>query len=366
MIAIVSSSHYPDDERIYQKQIRALLSIGRDIVYYTKSSNNINLSNGNLIHINFDIKVSIKIFIIEIFEDLLKRKLINQIQIHETELLPLFRIVKKNLNNIVTIYDVHENMNALYRTFSKRTFIIKELAILKRNFDEKKNLKYVDQIILANPPINKLNYQNLNIPILVLENYVEKKYIKKEIKNSKNPNMIYHGHLGPERGIEDLVLAMQGLVKKYSKIKLTLLGSFRTKTFEKKIKELIEKLSLNKNIKIINQVSYNDVWKILRKSSIGVIPFRKNPLTENCTPTKLFEMMASYHHIVATDLAPIKYFVNDSIYWAEPNNYNSLKNAIISSIESLDDNYKIIKNIELIKNQYNWDVIKNKYIKLFE
>ena len=365
MIAIVSSSHYPDDERIYQKQICSLLEEGRKIVYYTKSLNKINLSKHNLIHINFDINFSIKVFIKEVFEDLLKRKPIYHLQIHETELLPLLGIVKKELNNIFTIYDVHENMNALYRTFSNRIFIIKELAILKRTFYEKKNLKFVDQIILANPPIKKINYETLNIPILVLENYVEKKYIKKKPKTHKKANLIYHGHLGPERGIEDLVLAMSETVKKYSTTKLILLGSFRTENFENKIKELIKALGLNKNIKIINQVSYESVWEILRKSSIGIIPFRKNPLTENCTPTKLFEMMASYHHIIATDLPPIRHFVNDSIFWAEPDNVNSLKNAIISSIDFLEDNSKIKKNINLIKNRYNWDLIKNQYIKLF-
>ncbi len=365
MIAIVSSSHYPDDERIYQKQICSLLEAGKKVVYYTKSLGKNNLSNENLIHINFDINLSIKVFIKKVFDDLLIRKFVYQIQIHETELLPLLKSIKKIKSNIFTIYDVHEDMNALYRTFSNRIFIIKELAILKRNFYERKNLKFVDQIILANPPIQKMNYEKLNIPILVLENYVEKKYIKKEPKIHKKANLIYHGHLGPERGIEDLVLAMHETVKKYSTTKLILLGSFRLKNFENKIKELITNLSLDKNIKIINQVSYKSVWEILRKNSIGIIPFRKNPLTENCTPTKLFEMMASYHHIVATDLPPVRYFVNDSIYWAEPDNVNSLKNAIISSIKSLEDNSKIKKNIKLIKNQYNWDLIKNNYIKLF-
>ena len=37
MIAIVSSSHFPDDERIYYKQICSLLDIGKKIVYFTKS-----------------------------------------------------------------------------------------------------------------------------------------------------------------------------------------------------------------------------------------------------------------------------------------------------------------------------------------
>ena len=56
------------------------------------------------------------------------------------------------------------------------------------------------------------------------------------------------------------------------------------------------------------------VWGILSENTIGVIPFNKNPLTENCVPTKLFEMMASLDQIVASDLAQIRYFVDDSVF----------------------------------------------------
>ena len=45
MIAIVSSSHFPDDERIYYKQICSLLDIGKKIVYFTKSIINKNHLN---------------------------------------------------------------------------------------------------------------------------------------------------------------------------------------------------------------------------------------------------------------------------------------------------------------------------------
>ena len=166
-----------------------------------------------LIHLNFHLNFSIKKFIKIAFDEILKRDRISHLQIHETDLLPLLKIVKNHLDNVFTIYDVHENMNALYRTFSERHFIFKELAIMKRNFNEKMHLKFVDQIILANPAIKDLNYQNLKIPTIVLENYVEKKYIDREDKSHKKPNLIYHGHLGPERGIEQLIKAMNIVVK---------------------------------------------------------------------------------------------------------------------------------------------------------
>ena len=85
----------------------------------------------------------------------MRREKVSHLQIHETDLLPILKIVKNSLPNVFTVYDIHENMNALYRTFSQRNFIIKEIAIMKRNLNEKKHLKFVDQIILANPIIEE-------------------------------------------------------------------------------------------------------------------------------------------------------------------------------------------------------------------
>ena len=45
--------------------------------------------------------------------------------------------------------------------------------------------------------------------------------------HKEKPNLIYHGHLGPERGIENLVKAMSVVVKTFYEAKLSLLGSFR-------------------------------------------------------------------------------------------------------------------------------------------
>ena len=53
--------------------------------------------------------------------------------------------------------------------FLKRNFIIKELAIIRRNLNEIKHLKFVDQIILANPIFEDLGFQKFKIPKVVLE-----------------------------------------------------------------------------------------------------------------------------------------------------------------------------------------------------
>jgi len=61
MIAVVSSGHKPDDERIYHKEIQSLLKAGYEIQYFTRSNSEISLSKKNLIHCNVPpIKYNIK------------------------------------------------------------------------------------------------------------------------------------------------------------------------------------------------------------------------------------------------------------------------------------------------------------------
>ena len=57
--------------------------------------------------------------------------------------------------------------------------------------------------------------------------------------------------------------------------------------------EEITAMISKENIIVKKQIPYDQIWEILRNSSIGVIPFRKNPLTENNTPTKLFEIFSN-------------------------------------------------------------------------
>ena len=74
MIAIVSSSHFPDDERIFYKQICSLLDIGKKITYFTKSIVNRNLSKKGLTHINYDEKMSINDFINKVVIEIFNQK----------------------------------------------------------------------------------------------------------------------------------------------------------------------------------------------------------------------------------------------------------------------------------------------------
>ena len=366
MIGIVSSSHYPDDERIFHKQIHTLIDRGLFVYYFTRSDKKINLSNSFIKHTNFNKNVSVQDYIQNVYNIIFTTSKIGHVQIHETELLPLFKLIKESHNSTVTIYDVHENMEALYRTFSNRIRPVKEVAIKIRKAQEKKYLKYVDEIILANRPVSTNQYLHYGVQPKIIENFPEIKFLQNKNKlDNKTIKIIYHGHLGPERGIDILVMAMLDVINFSPGATLTLLGSFRTKVFKGKIYDLINDLRLSESIKILHQIPYSDIWPQLRLHNIGVIPFKENELTQENTPTKLFEMMTVGLRIVCSDLLPIRNFVDNSVHWANPGNALSLSKALINASISSGNNNMVEKNKQLIKEKYNWENRKVEYLSLF-
>lgn len=365
MVVIVSCHHFPDDERIYHKQIKSLLDADFSVLYFTRSSSSVNLSDRALIHENLSINTDLNTFIKGVFDFLRLRSDIKYVQIHETDLLPLLKKIKEFFPGIYSVYDVHENMEALYRTFSNRIKPIKEILIKVRNFNENRYLKYVDQIIIANPPMYNDPYENK--PTRIVENFPKIGYLDTSINNKdrKKDSIIYHGHLASERGIKDLINAMKYVKSSIPSASLSLVGTFRTKEFENEINDLIKELALNSSIHVLGQVPHSEIWEIIKSHSIGVIPFRRTPLTEENTPTKLFEMMICGLEIVITKLPPAQYFLEDSVHWCEPNNIQSIASSIIDAYNTQDDLTNIQKNQDLIEKKYNWEIRQDNYLAIF-
>ena len=91
MVAIISCHHFPDDERIYHKQIKSLLKNGHRVLYYTRSNSSLNLTNGLITHKNLSMKLGISVFIDKVLNSIKSIGDISQVQIHEVELLPIIK-----------------------------------------------------------------------------------------------------------------------------------------------------------------------------------------------------------------------------------------------------------------------------------
>ena len=128
MVAVISCSHFPDDERIYHREISALLEKNYVIKYFTLSDLKTNLSQPGIDHKNYDLsKVTSDEYLECVEKDLIKEPP-KVVHIHEPELFPV-AIKMKKLFNTKIVYDVHEDYISMIDTFSRLTRPFKNIKI---------------------------------------------------------------------------------------------------------------------------------------------------------------------------------------------------------------------------------------------
>ena len=53
MIVMVSCQHFPDDERVYYRELISLKTLGLPLYYFTRSDSKLDMSDDLIIHKNF-------------------------------------------------------------------------------------------------------------------------------------------------------------------------------------------------------------------------------------------------------------------------------------------------------------------------
>jgi len=69
------------------------------------------------------------------------------------------------------------------------------------------------------------------------------------------------------------------------------------------VENAVERLANLPNVSHSNPVSYDDVPRVLRAFSVGIIPFRRNALTRGVNPNKMYEYLAMGLPVAASDFS---------------------------------------------------------------
>ncbi|MBA64781.1 MAG: hypothetical protein CMG55_03165 [Candidatus Marinimicrobia bacterium] len=364
MIAVVSCSHYPDDERIYHKEIKTLAEKKYNINYFTLSDSDQDLSDNYINHINYSsVKHSVKEYT-NLVELEIRKTSAKVIHIHEPELFSLAVNIKK-LTGAKIIYDVHEDYVSMIYTFSKWNKYVRYLKSKHWLLKEKFFLKHVDEVIIASSTIVNSDFKIQGFSPVLLENFPLSTFVNNiDISHKIKNSLIYHGNMGPERGITELIESMVHVVKNIPDAKLSLIGGFRTNEYKYEVNRKIDKLGIGKHINLKNHILHQDIWRYLAKHSVGIIPFNENLLTSTNTPTKLFEFMASGCQLVVPSLKPITKYDFKAAKFFKSGDILDLSDMIIKSLENIDQN-GIKYNSNKIRSDYNWEKNSYKLIDLY-
>lgn len=364
MIAIATSGHRPDDERIYHREIHTLRKLNTPIVYFTRSSHEVDLTEALVTHHNFK-GVSLSVFR-EKVKETLKHIRPTIIHFHEFELLPVAKWAKKELK-AYTIYDVHEYLKPMWDTYSSKPFPLKQIINRGLLWYEKHHLPFVDHIIFANPMVVGNPYPKHEGRLTVLENYPFSHRVSSRRGWPEQPVLVYHGLISKDRGINTLLQSLYDIKTQFPNIRLKLFGPISGAAYLNEIRELIASFDIAENVQLKPEMPHEKVWKELELATIGVVPFLKTPLTLSNTPTKLFEYLASGCGIIASDVPPIRHCSHGSIAFFQPGNSKELSSAIINLLNNVEQlNHQRESNILAVKKHYNWEIVEPRLLSIYQ
>jgi glycosyltransferase involved in cell wall biosynthesis len=254
---------------------------------------------------------------------------------------------------IPTAFDIADDLSAMIRKSPQITPLLRPLGgflgdiIMQKNISKSKKISVTTDVLLKtyNIPQNKSILIPNGVNTKLFRNY-------KNAKNELGLNNFIVGYVGVLREWVDLSPVFHAL-KKLKDIKMLVVGS--EGRYNENI-ELAKKIGVTNKVIFTGMVPYSQVPRYISAMDICLIPFKKDAISENALPLKLFEYMACEKPVISTELPVIKNVIGDKIF------YVTKKSGYKEKIKDLYIDEKLRQEMGkngskfVIKN-YNWEKI---------
>lgn len=314
-VAVVTTRHGAQDDRIYYKQAESLAKRMKVIMIAPDNGENL-VWNSNVTYRPLFPKGSG----LRRFRSLLDatREICSDkpdfCHLHDLDLalaIPIIRL----LTGAKIIYDSHE-------AFPERFLLDKRIPEPFRpfvktivDFIEKGLVRFAHQVITADDPTchsflkTKLPCDTVfNYPLLKIFDTDEEKLMVVKAKYAGRPSIIYQGTMSEDRGLFHMIDALSIIKKQIPTILLRLVG-LENCTLRKEVEKRARAQDLSGEIEIVPWMHHREIAYSLKSSQIGLIPFQPEEKYKRNIPIKIFEYMACGLPIIGADLPPIANFL---------------------------------------------------------
>jgi glycosyltransferase involved in cell wall biosynthesis len=285
----LTSSHAPDDVRIFLKECRSLAQAGNEVHLVAPNAEE-EERDGVAVH-GFDLPggprpVRIARRLWRVWR-VARRIEADVCQFHEPELVPVALLLQ--LGGARTVYDVHEeHVNALAYSplpMGGRRFGFRLLEALAR--------KKCHAFVAATPAIAR---QFPPARTIEVRNYpVLEEFQDASADRGPGGNPVYIGMITQARGLLEMVEAIRSV--RHPEARLILLGGFDSPETERVAKALPGW----ERVEYQGQVSRERVRERLAEASVGIVVFHPERDHVGALPNKLFEYMAAGLPLIASD-----------------------------------------------------------------
>lgn len=169
------------------------------------------------------------------------------------------------------------------------------------------------------------------------------------------------GYVGVLREWVDLTPVYQA-IKKFEDVKLLIVGE---EGMLKENREMVRRLGIEDKVVFAGTVPYTKVPEYISAMDVCLIPFKRNAISQNAVPLKLFEYMACEKPVISTRLRGVMEVVGNMVLYADT------VDEYVTQISNVANNPELIKElgrngrIFVIEN-YDWRRIVGRLEKLLE
>ncbi len=211
-------------------------------------------------------------------------------------------------------------------------------------------LPYLEQIGIRK---NKLVY---------LPNGLSDEFFKGQRKKGKG--ILFLGRIARIKNLETLILSLNKIIKKYPKLELKIVGP-ADKDYKLELISLIEKLDLEKNIKVLPPVyDLKDKIELIDSAEIFILPSKREAM-----PQSLIEAMSRGKIVIASRNKGTEEIIqeNKTGFLFKISDSEKLANLLDFCLDEKNEKalQKIRKNAIQNSEKFKWSLLLNKLLKLF-
>jgi glycosyltransferase involved in cell wall biosynthesis len=122
------------------------------------------------------------------------------------------------------------------------------------------------------------------------------------------------------------------------------------------LRELTRQLGLEEHVELLGWVSLEDLSEELRSADVGVVAQRSSPYSNLVHTNKMYEYILFGKPVIATRLDSISsYFPPDSIRYVEPDDVESMAEAIVELARRPERRDELVRNSRALYEEYRWE-----------
>ena len=354
----ISTVHKRYDGRIFKKECVSLMKAGFEVSLVVADGKGDELHSGvHIIDAGMPGKGRINRFLkgTKLVRKIIERDQPDVLHFHDPELLFLARKMAKKY---VVIYDSHEDLpkQIMSKPYIK-PFLRKTFAFLARTIEKRTAKKIYGVISVVDEIVER--YQTYQPNTILIANYPIINMEETVDYELKNGNIVYAGGVSEIRGVVEMAKIAKEIAEP-----VHIYGPIANEA----VKKECELLS-NSFAKFYGQINQEELFNILKKSSIGLIILHPVPNYINSSPNKLFEYMANGMAVIASDFPVWKEIIDTYQCGICVNPLHVAET--VNAIQYLKNNPEIAGTMgknghQAVLEHFSWELESRKLVKFYQ